>query len=167
MTSLAGSFLVARPTLQDPSFVRTVVLILQHNEGGAFGLVVNRQAEASGVPYPVYSGGPCPSEGLLMLHGHPDWLDGTSEAPQDEVAPGIYLGDSSCLSRISDPEPGDPLRFRMIAGYAGWGPGQMEREVASGSWGVVPANGELLFEVPTADLWDRLAPPAIPQPSLN
>ncbi len=167
MASLAGSFLVARPTLQDPSFVHTVVIILQHNESGAFGLVVNRQAKASGVTYPIYSGGPCPSEGLLMLHGHSEWVSADGADGQEPVAPGIYLGDPSCLDRISDPEPGDALRFRMITGYAGWGPKQLERELASGAWGVVPATAELLFEIPFDDLWDRLAPPAIPQPSLN
>jgi putative transcriptional regulator len=167
MASLAGSFLVARPTLQDPSFVHAVVLVLQHGDSGAFGLMVNRLAKASGVPYPVFSGGPCPSEGLLMLHGHPDWLEEASEAAQNEVAPGIYMGDASCLTKISDPEPGKALRFRMVNGYAGWGPGQLERELASGAWGIVPATAELLFDTPSADLWDRLAPPAIPQPSLN
>src|SRR5437899_2433245 len=102
MPSLAGSFLIARPILKDASFAQTVVLLLQHSEQGAFGLVVNRPALVEGPPFPVYPGGPCESEGLLMLHGHADWLETPAESSAKKVAPGIYLGDASCLNHVSD-----------------------------------------------------------------
>jgi putative transcriptional regulator len=167
MTSLAGSFLVAVPSMRDPNFSRTVVLLLEHNAQGALGLVVNRPARAEGAPFPLFGGGPCPSSGLFLVHGHPDWVEEGADPPQKEVAPGIFLGDASCLSKVADPDPGSPLRFRVFSGYAGWGSGQLERELQAGGWAVVPANGELLFGPPPEDLWDQLAPPALPRPSLN
>lgn len=162
MTSLAGSFLIARPVLRDPNFRQTVVLLLQHGTEGAFGLVVNRPAKVEGLPFPVYGGGPCQSEGLLMLHGHTDWSE-----DQKGLAPGIYLGDASCLPKVTEPADPDGLRFRMFAGYSGWGPQQLEGELKAGAWAVVPATGELLFDTPVEQLWSLLLPPRIPQPSLN
>lgn len=165
MPSLAGSFLVAKTILQDPNFNQTVVLVLQHSEAGAFGLVVNRPADVDGTPFPVFSGGPCPMQGLLMLHGHADWE--SPDEPLTEVADGVFMGDASCVSRVSDPTADDALRFRMFTGYSGWGPDQLEGELACGAWMVVPASGELLFDTPVDELWDRLAPPSIPQFSVN
>src|SRR5205807_7194741 len=101
MTSLAGSFLVARPILQDPNFAQTVVLILRHNGEGAFGLVINRPAEAEGVPFPVFVGGPCPASGLILLHGHEEWASPDEEGTP-EVVPGVYIGDAECLQRVSE-----------------------------------------------------------------
>lgn len=167
MQSLAGSFLIARPVLQDPSFKQTVVLLLQHNKDGAFGLVVNRPKKVDGLPFPVFSGGPCEFEGLLLLHGQPDWSRLDAAVPDGEVAPGIYLGDASCLEKAGDSEAGDELRVRVFRGYSGWGADQLESEVESGAWVVYPANGILLFDTPTDELWTRLVPKTIPQPSLN
>src|SRR4051794_35913226 len=117
--SLAGSFLVARPVLRDPNFERTVVLLLAHGAEGAFGLVVNRPAVAKDLPWPVFAGGPCPSPGLLMLHGHPEWAgrgedseaeDEEGEGTTQELAPGIFTGDASCLERAGQPSAGEALR---------------------------------------------------------
>src|SRR2546421_1215531 len=168
--SLAGSFLVARHVLRDPNFARTVVLLLAHNEDGAFGLVVNRPSTAEGLPFPLFSGGPCPSPGLLMLHGHADWVDQSPElsgAGGQELVPGVFMGDAASFVRVSKPSSDDALRFRVFRGYAGWGGGQLEGELAAGAWALVPVTAELLFDTPVEELWDRLAPPAIPQPSLN
>jgi len=163
MASLAGSFLIARPTLTDPSFARAVVLLLQHSAEGAFGLVVNRPVEQKGLPFPVCAGGPCQTPGLFMLHGHPEWA-GSSPT---EVATGIFVGDNSCLTRATDAPAGEARRCRVFLGYAGWGPGQLEREIAAGAWATVPATSELLFDTPAEELWPQLAPPRIPEPSLN
>jgi putative transcriptional regulator len=167
MPSYAGKFLIARLALQEASFRQTVVLLLQHAAEGAFGLVVNRAVSVEGLPFPVFAGGPCQSEGLLMLHGHADWVESPTQAVPREVAPGIFLGDASCLSRIGEGATEANHRYRMFSGYAGWGPGQLENELAAGAWAIVPASGELLFDVPAEDLWFRLAPPTIPEPSLN
>ena len=167
MSSYAGKFLIARLALQEASFRQTVVLLLQHGSEGAFGLVVNRAVTVEGLPFPVFAGGPCQSEGLLMLHGHTDWVESTTEAPPREVAPGVFLGDASCLSRIGEGATEPDPRYRMFSGYAGWGPGQLETELAAGAWAIAPATGELLFDVPAEDLWYRLVPPTIPEPSVN
>src|SRR5260370_18898556 len=118
--SLAGSFLVARPLLQDPNFRRTVVLILAHNADGAFGVVVNRPAKAEGLPWPLFVGGPCPSPGLMMLHGHAEWSGPVESAdesesepelpPGPEVAPGLFIGNASSLEKAGD-APGEEHRF--------------------------------------------------------
>jgi putative transcriptional regulator len=167
MPIYSGSFLIARPALQDPNFRKTVVLLLQHGPGGAFGLVVNRPAKVEGVPFPVYAGGPCGSQGLLMLHAHADWIEADNESEGKTVAPGIFLGDASCLKRVKEAAESDTLRYRMFAGYAGWGPGQLEDELASGAWAIVAANGTRLFDTPLEEMWTQFLPPAIPEPSLN
>ena len=168
--SYAGCFLIARPILQDPNFKRSVVFLLAHNTEGAFGLIVNRPAEAEGLPWPIFVGGPCPSPGLIMLHGHPEWAEATEEQKEGkerELAPGIYSGDATCLDRATQAEEGSALRFRVFSGYAGWGGGQLERELAAGGWTVATANGHLLFDTPVEEMWERLVPPRIPQPSVN
>jgi putative transcriptional regulator len=79
----------------------------------------------------------------------------------------VFLGDASCLSRVSDPAPVQALKFRMFTGYSGWGPGQLESELATGAWAVETASSELLFDTSVGEIWPRLAPPALPEPSLN
>ncbi len=169
--SYAGCFLIAKPILQDPNFKRTVVFLLAHNAEGAFGLVVNRQAETEGLPWPVFIGGPCPSPGLIMLHGHAEWAGSEENDPEPEkdreLAPGVYSGDAACLDRVTQTEDAETKRFRVFSGYAGWGGGQLEGELASGAWAIATANGSILFDTPVAELWDRLCPPRIPEPSLN
>ena len=167
MKSLAGHFLVARPVLRDPNFLRSVVLLLQHGSVGAFGLVVNRKANVAGLPFPVFVGGPCKSEGLLILHGHADWVEPAEELDKRQVAPGIFIGDGSSLKRISEPPPDAVLRYRLFTGNAGWGPGQLESELATGAWSTVPASGEFMFDTPIEEIWKGLLPPQIPEPSVN
>jgi len=140
--------------------------ILDHGPEGAFGLVVNRPVSGTGTPFPLYAGGPCPSDGVLMLHGHPDWAQSDDGTSAKEVAPGVFLGDSSCLEYISN-AAGEELRYRMFRGYAGWGPGQLEGELAAGAWAIVQAKADTLFDTPIDQLWHHLSPPAIPQPSVN
>jgi putative transcriptional regulator len=169
--SYAGYFLIAKPILQDPNFRRSVIFLLAHNAEGAFGLIVNRPAEAEGLPWPVFLGGPCPSPGLIMLHGHAEWIevsaDGAETDKEHQLAPGIYSGDAACLDRATQMDDTEQLRFRVFSGYAGWGSGQLEGELAAGAWWLAKANGSLLFDTPVEELWDRLAPPRIPEPSVN
>ncbi len=96
--SHASQFIIARPSLQDPSFQQTVILLLQHDQSGAFGLVVNRPLppQAWTLPFPLYLGGPCKSEGLLMLHGHQEWMDMQTQQ-EKQIVPGIFIGDEECV----------------------------------------------------------------------
>ena len=165
MSSLAGNLLVARPVLRDSFFGRSVVLLLQHGPEGAFGLVLNRPAQAKELPFPIFVGGPCKMEGLLMLHGRDDWAEEEDEKVL-EVCRGVFLGTAEQFEKVSTEEQTEE-KFRIFTGYAGWGPKQLESEMDQGAWVVLPGNGELIFETPVLELWERLAPPTLPEPSLN
>ncbi|MGH7213630.1 MAG: YqgE/AlgH family protein [Tepidisphaeraceae bacterium] len=159
MTSRKGQFLVAGPRLRDPNFVRTVVLIIQHNEKGAFGLIVNRPLDvtvsdacaesvdaAQGVEQALHQGGPC--EGPLMV------LHSDTGGPGDEVVPGVHFtaqrDDIEQLMR-ADAEP-----VRYVANYAGWGPQQLDTEIVRGDWLLLPASAQEVF-ADTKTLWTRLS----------
>ncbi len=165
-----GSFLIAKPKLLDPNFRQTVVLLVQHNEEGAFGLVVNRPVPVKDFPCPVFAGGPCEPQRLFLLHGHADWVESEDdfgdEKSTTEIAQGIFMGDGSCTEKIEQLE-GEEAQVRMFAGYAGWGPGQLEAELAEGAWDLSDADGQTLFQVPPLKLWQHLKPPSIPEPSMN
>jgi len=165
MKSLAGSFLIAKTTLRDAFFGQTVVLLLQHNEDGAFGLVLNRPVKAPDKNMHIFFGGPCEAPGLLMLHGHRNWV--AKHAEHTEVIDGVYLGDAEAMQRVTEGEEEGPLRYRIFKGYSGWGPDQLESELVQGSWAIVPASSELVFDTPHQELWQRLVPPALPQFSVN
>ena len=155
MSSFAGKFLVAKTNLQEAAFRQSVVLLLQHGDAGAFGLVVNRAVTVEGLPFPVFAGGPCESQGLLMLHGHAEWAESSTEPPPREVAPGIFLGDASCLSRLNDAPAEQGLRYRIFSGYAGWSAGQLENELSAGGWLSMPASEDYVF-FEGDDLWERV-----------
>ncbi|MGF1578014.1 MAG: YqgE/AlgH family protein [Gemmataceae bacterium] len=162
----SGSFLVAKPSLLDPNFRQSVVLIIQHDEEGAFGLVVNRPVPVEGLKYPVYAGGPCQTEGLFLLHSITDWSGSDIPIPEP-IAPDIYMADATYLEEIKELDPEQLDQLRLFAGYARWGPGQLEEEICSGAWSFTPADGQTLFGVPADELWNHLKPPSIPKPSLN
>ena len=84
-----------------------------------------------------------------------------------EVCPGVYLGTSSQFERATEAPTELSEKFRVFTGYAGWGPDQLEAEMEEGAWIVLPATGEVLFDTPVQDLWESLAPPTLPQPSMN
>ena len=161
MTSLAPALLLSMPQLTDPNFNRTVVLLCRHNEEGAFGLVVNRPITTSGRvvinldppvsterELEVWLGGPVEPERSWMLVG--------SGEPEDEallVAEGIRLSTSpELLRRLLTAEP--PPRTRLVLGYAGWGPGQLEAELQASAWLMGDVDGAFLFETPAETMWE-------------
>ena len=167
--SHASQFIIARPSLQDPTFQQTVILLLQHDQSGAFGLVVNRPLppQAWTLPFPLYLGGPCKSEGLLMLHGHQEWMDMQSQQ-EKQIVPGIFIGDEECVKQATQKHAEEATgRFLMMTGYAGWGPGQLENEISQGAWALVKATSDNLFQISAQDKWASLLPSIIPQPSDN
>jgi putative transcriptional regulator len=166
MSSLAGSFLVARPVLRDGFFGRTVILLLQHGPEGAFGLVLNRPTPTKDLPFPLYVGGPCKMEGLLMIHGQPDWASAEEDENVLTICPGVFLGTSDQFEKART-SAAPTEKFRVFTGYSGWGPKQLESEMDEGSWVVLPADGTILFDTPVQELWQRLAPPSMHEPSLN
>lgn len=156
-----GAFLVASPSLLDPNFRHTVVLICEHNhEQGTLGIIVNRPTDvllAEALPqisvlkatsYQVFWGGPVQQHSILMLFR----LTKPPEEPK-EVMNGVYLGAGpETLSQvITKPNPTET--FRAYAGYAGWAPGQLEYEMSAGSWGIVSADSASIFDKDPGSLW--------------
>ncbi|MBI4601941.1 MAG: YqgE/AlgH family protein [Planctomycetes bacterium] len=165
MSSQMGRFLIASPGLADPNFLRTVVIIAEHNEEGALGLVVNRPAPAklsdlwesiSGetlkIEAPAFVGGPVQQNAVLFLHGHADLV------PSGEpIVPGVFLGtEAELLGKVLRREAsreGDVGRVRVFCGYAGWGAGQLDREMRDGSWLTCPASADAVFGSRPERLW--------------
>jgi putative transcriptional regulator len=159
-----GRILVASPSLMDPNFFRTVVLICRHDaEHGSFGLVLNRRTdvslgkvladEASERPEPIWVGGPVDAQCLWVVHRL-----GEIRSPGDEVMPGVYFGgDPPLLRRLMASQATDPdgHLFRFYAGYAGWGKGQLLQEIEEGAWHVVPAGSAVIFGE-AGFLWNEL-----------
>ncbi|HZL36935.1 MAG TPA: YqgE/AlgH family protein [Tepidisphaeraceae bacterium] len=157
MKSLQGQLLIASPKLLDPNFFRAVVLIVQHNDEGALGLILNRPLETTiqmvwdqvsesycASEAPLHQGGPC--EGPLMV------LHGDEALGQIPVLPGVYFStDKETVEEIVSSRE-DNVRF--FVGYSGWGGGQLEAEIESGAW-LAAAAGEHVF-AETQNLWDTL-----------
>jgi len=158
-----GMFLVAHPSLMDPNFERTVVLICEHGEEGTLGLIINRPTELllsdvlpaipvlKGTSYVLYAGGPVQPEGVVMLFRVVE-----AAAHLRKVMERVYLGlNREALERvITSPQPTET--FRAYAGYAGWAPGQLEFEMGMGSWAVVPADPASIFDKAPEALWSEL-----------
>jgi putative transcriptional regulator len=161
------------PQLVEPNFNRTVVLLCQHNDKGAFGLVVNRPlvtsgpvvvevragdaaaepatAESSERELQVWVGGPVEPQRSWILVGHDE--DAVEEERGVRIADGLYLSTSpELLHRLLGPEP--PTRTRLIVGYAGWGPGQLDAELQESAWLISDVDRELIFNTPADRLWE-------------
>jgi putative transcriptional regulator len=146
VSSLAGRLLVATPALADPNFDRAVVLLLDHDEEGSLGVVLNRPtpvdvsdilepwAELAGDPGVVFQGGPVSLDAALGVAVIPG-----SEGPLGwrRVHGAIGLVDLEAPPEVLAAELGS---LRIFAGYAGWGPGQLEDELTDGAWYVVEAE---------------------------
>lgn len=158
---LAGRLLVASPVLDDPNFARTVVLLLEHTEDGALGLVLNRPSAASvsdalphwrehaAEPAYVFLGGPVEPQAAICLAA-----TAAGEAPPGWRA--LHSGDLTLgvLDLGTDPtQVGDRLRLRVFAGYAGWSADQLETEISMGGWYVVDAAPSDTLSPAPADLW--------------
>ena len=156
-SSLRGQLLIASPGLLDPNFRRTVVLVTEHtDDGGAAGLVLNRPSEAPVVDLvpqleplvddgeAVWMGGPVQQNVVLVLG---EFVD-----PEDAAVP---LFGSLGFPSLDEPEEILPLttRRRVFAGYAGWGAGQLEDEIAREDWIVEPGSNDDAFTESPTDLW--------------
>ncbi len=158
-----GLFLVATPKLTDPNFAETVVLICEHGSDGTLGLIVNRPtpvrlAEAlpqvgvlKGTSYQVYWGGPVEPNGLMLLYRLAE-----AQSEMREVLKDVYVGGQlETVERlITQPKPRET--FRAYAGYAGWAPGQLEMEMTFGSWIMLEASADAIFDKNPDHLWQEL-----------
>lgn len=160
MDYLAPCLLVAHPGLMDPNFLHTVVLIVEHDEEGALGVILNRPlpltlekvSEEGDLQYSgdseatAWRGGPVdPQRGIILVQG------GLPE-PEDTVVDLTHFVShrKDLLEQLlAEPE----ARFRLFLGYAGWGPGQLDGEIAQGAWTRRPVHGDWLMHPDPSGLW--------------
>jgi len=165
--NLTNHFLIAMPALADPNFVRTVTYLCVHNREGAMGIVINRpldislgdvlghmdiEAESGGLDQtPVVQGGPVQPERGFVLHEPGGTWDtvlhvegGVSVATSRDILAAIAVGTG-------------PEHALVALGYAGWGAGQLEREVSENAWLSGPADKSIIFDVPYQDRWESAA----------
>jgi len=157
MESLQGKLLIAAPSLDDPNFARAVVLIIQHDEDGAFGVVLNRPTDKSiREIWEEIGGGECLSEAKLHLGGPVSGpllaLHTNFALSEQEVLPGVYL--STRKDHLDQLVNEETMDLRLYAGYSGWGGGQLESEMEVGGWMTLPANSDYVFTAED-DLWDQ------------
>ena len=166
-TTLTNHFLIAMPSMRDPSFRRSVAFVCQHGEDGAMGLLVNRLSEyrlgdvlaqmnlssasAEVGDSPVLIGGPVQPERGFVLH-----------TPLGQWESSFKISDSICVTTSRDilvaiAEGRGPERALVTLGYSGWGAGQIETELKENAWLTVPASEHILFETPIEQRWDAAA----------
>jgi len=162
---LAPSLLISVPQMRDPNFDHTVVLILEHDEAGSFGLVLNRETDHTMLDFcriqsldyrgsaeaRIHFGGPVGTTQGFVLYGAPN------DVPEDQegqpVRQGIWFGTDLDLLALLAAQTRTP--YRLLLGYAGWAPGQLDAELAAGGWIARPAEPHLVFGTPAGAMWDR------------
>ena len=161
---VAPSMVIAMPQLMDPNFYRTVVLLVEKNEQGAFGVVVNRAGDSrvaelcAGLNVEwggaddalALYGGPVGTEQGFVLHG--GVADDVTVGSR-EVVPGVHIGSDMDTFRTLCARP--PSDFRVLLGYAGWGPGQLENEMRAGAWLTIDVDPALVFRTPLEEIWEQ------------
>jgi putative transcriptional regulator len=158
--SLAPTLLISMPQLLDPNFAQTVVLLCEHHREGAFGLVLNRPSDTSAADAVQLQPPPARDSGVQLWFGGPvepqrGWIL-TAEEPEAEesveVVEGLYLSTSpQVLRRLIEDGAG---RARVLTGYAGWGAGQLDAELASSAWLTSDVSLDLVFDTPPDRMWE-------------
>ncbi len=167
ISQLSKQFLIAMPGLQDPNFSHTVTFLCDHNPEGAMGLLINRPTpmnlgdltaqlgidlgEPDMVGVPVYHGGPVQPEQGFVLHSPLGEWDNTLE-----LGPDLALTISQDIIEAIAHGLG-PEKFLITLGYAGWGGGQLEEEIAANSWLNGPADTRIIFDTPVDKRWSAAA----------
>jgi putative transcriptional regulator len=166
-----AALLLSMPQLLDPNFARTVVLLCDYGPEGAFGLVLNRPTDlpasamvrldppvAGGNDMPLWIGGPVePQRGWILLGEDPSTsAPAGMSALQGEfkfIRDGLYLSTSVTVLRdVLEASPAP--RARVLAGYAGWGPGQLDDELAQSAWLLGDVDLDIVFDIPAAAMWE-------------
>ncbi|BDU77403.1 YqgE/AlgH family protein [Mesoterricola sediminis] len=162
MSQLAPCLLVASPLLLDPNFLHSVVLLVEHDENGAMGVILNRPLPVTlqqicqesrlafdGDPEATaWRGGPVdPQRGVILVRG------GLPEAEDTVLDFTDFISYRKDLLESLLIEP--KASFRLFLGYAGWGPGQLDQELQEGAWARVPLNPDWLMAEDPQELWNR------------
>ena len=155
------TLLLSMPQLQDPNFAKTVVLLCDYVPEGAFGIVLNRPTDMAatsmvhlepaiemGNDLPLWVGGPVePDRGWILTAERP------VEPEYRTIVEGLYLSTSpALLRRVLETRPAP--RARVLAGYAGWGPGQLDEELAQSAWLMSEVELDLIFDVDASSMWE-------------
>jgi len=155
------TLLLSMPQLQDPNFARAVVLLCDFMSEGAFGLVLNRPTDAAasgmvklnppvahGSDMPLHTGGPVePDRGWILSADEP------SDVEHRMIVPGLFLSTSpSLLRRVLEARPAP--RALVLAGYAGWGPGQLDEELSQSAWLMCDVALDLIFDTDPSVMWE-------------
>lgn len=164
ISSLQNHFLIAMPRMEDPNFNASITYLCQHNEEGAMGIILNRpsnillgdifeqldfDSNSKNSDNDVFQGGPVQLERGFVLHNDSvDW-DSTFPITQD-----IRLTTSKDILNALAQDQG-PKQFFIALGYAGWGAGQLEQEIAENTWLTCQASPEILFNTPTKDKYTK------------
>ncbi len=171
VVSAKGKFLVATPDMPDPRFARTVIYMVDHSPEGAFGLIVNRVGTrrtlaallaslglapppdmpeaATRDPIDLHIGGPVQPESGFVLHS-----DDHQRAQTRALGGGLAITMDPTI--LGDMAAGKGPRHSIVClGYAGWSPGQLDREIAGKGWVVVPADPALIFDADHGSKWER------------
>ncbi|MBL6986924.1 MAG: YqgE/AlgH family protein [Methylobacter sp.] len=166
-TYLTNQFIIAMPNLADPNFFHTVAYLCQHNEDGALGIVINRSTDMKlgeifkqmdievtspdAAEMPIFAGGPVQQERGFVVHtSGGDWHATLA------VSETISLTTSrDVLEAIAAGE--GPEQYLVALGYAGWGAGQLEKEIMDNSWLNTPCGKQVLFDTPVNQRWSAAA----------
>jgi len=158
-----GKFLIASRQLKDPKFMETVILLIHHDSDGTVGLIVNLPTtiklsdldpeikEQQGKEHFTYIGGPVGMNQVLLLIRSRSKPEGCQWIFDD-----VYVSASRSVFEQLIEEPSGEATFRAYAGYAGWGAGQLEREVLKGDWQIAGADAEAIFTKPSSEIWKYL-----------
>ncbi len=163
-SNLAPGLLLAMPQLADPNFSRAVVLMIEHNEQGSFGLVINHPSPIKATELleslemvwsgddaaVVWAGGPVSPSTGWVLHEP----SGLAQPGQGTIAITSSISLSTSPDRLRAIASSPPRNIRLLLGYAGWGPGQLAQEMARGAWLHTDATPTLVFETPPDLIWD-------------
>ena len=163
-TSLAGQFLIASPTITDPRFARTVILMVQHDRNGALGIIVNLPADERPMAtllellgeketnvagtVRIFAGGPVQPEIGFVVHS-------ADYRRPETIAIDARVAMTASREILRDIAHGKGPKKSLVAfGYAGWAPGQLEGELRRGSWFTAPAEPKLIFDEDRDKVWD-------------
>ena len=172
--NLTHHFLIAMPGLEDETFAKSVVYLCEHSERGALGLVINKPSDINLqsllqkvdldlrrqdlTDTPVFQGGPVQTERGFVLH---DAMQADSEKPEDSgysstlsIPGGLEMTTSKDVLEALSTGAG-PRRVLVTLGYASWGEGQLESELAENTWLTVGADPSVIFDTPIGQRWDR------------
>jgi putative transcriptional regulator len=167
--SLHNSMLISMPQLDDEPFHRSLIYICEHNEQGAMGLIINHETEvafadilpqlsieeeqATNLEQPIFTGGPVKPEHGFVLH---------TPLADKQWQSSIQVGTDLCLTTSVDviddiAHDTGPEHSLIALGYAGWGPGQLEHEIANNSWICCPFDADIMFNTPSDKRFDAAA----------